>query len=188
MAGKVTKVETGYADDGILDTPEEERRIEKARQAEAKKSAFDILSATLQKPVELEPILIPIPSRPNLSLRFDVNIDSFKFGRWTERSIRKVGGKPMPDPRSLACMVIANQMRGILVHGEEAIKEDGSSVTFIGPDLCSMLGLPEGSDRTEIVRALIGSDGHILAISNRILDAAGYGDDVISEDDENPTT
>lgn len=184
MAEQPIAVETGY-EDGIVDTPEQ---IEEARSAKENVSLFDQLAASLSQDAAPKPITVPIPGRPNLSLRMSCEVDSERLAQWTRRATEKRGAERGVNQLRLSCMILVNQCTGLVMNGQVVTNEHDETVRLNSPQLAEMLGLPEHADRVAVLQKLFGSDGHIFTASQKVLDAAGYGDDIdTSGGEENPT-
>lgn len=146
-------------------------------------SPRDALRATLQAKVSLEPLTLAVPARPSVGVQFDLNFEFDLINHWRNRA----KSKNMPegfDPKRFALYVIADRGRGIFMNGQEVLSEDGKPFTFYNKELLNWLG---ANTQTDAVRALYGVDGHILQVANRVVEAAGYGDEVDLEGDEDPT-
>lgn len=146
-------------------------------------SPLEALRATLRKEVERDPIVLVIPSRNGVSVKFDANIDADMLNAWRKKCQKRDRrtGMDVPDPVKLACTILGNQAREIRMEGQP-VRVDGEPVLFYSPELHEMVG---AHSTLEAVRMLFGVDGHLLDAADRVVDAAGYGDEV--EEAPDPT-
>lgn len=149
----------------------------------AASSPLEALRATLRKEVERDPITLVVPSRNGVAIRFDTNIDADALEAWRRKSRKRDrrSGTEVIDPIKLACTVIGNQAREITMGGD-AVTDGGEPVLFYSPVLHEMVG---ASNTLEAVRMMFGVDGHLLDAADRVVEAAGYGDEV--EEAPDPT-
>lgn len=150
--------------------------------------AINSLRDALKQKVTLERITLDIPQRPGISIMADPNlVNQQKIDLWNRKSKDKkaMGGT---DSKKFAEHVLIATVVGLKFNGEEQTDEQGRGLTFYSKELWSMLGVQHVA---LAVQALIGPDGHILQLGNRIIEAAGYEQtdfDSAPEmnDDENP--
>lgn len=150
-------------DDIIVDTPSE-------------KNAGTILAeleAELKREVRNAPIVLNVPGRPGMAIRFDVNIESNAVQTWRKQSQNK-SMQDNFDGLKFSSLVIANKAECILYNGTPALTEDGDELNFKNPVLLTMVGATRALDA---VRKLYGIDGHIFIAADEILRAAGYDSD-----------
>lgn len=152
-------------------------------------SPLEQLEVELRAETEEEPYRWHIPRRPKLRIIINPNIDGEKFQIWQRQSRvgKKTGTEQIIDPLKLAALMVGNQLVGVEVkqaNGEwvEATEND-RSLTLGSPSLRKMLA---GKDQVSsggvvLVRNLFGNDGHLLAASAELANAAGYGDEDLGE-------
>lgn len=137
------------------------------------------LREELRKKVSKDPIVLPVPERPNFKIKFDVNIESGLLQQW-----RKISNdKSMPgqfDQLKFSSIIIANQAEILLVNDVEAYDETGNAYNFKNKEVWDMLGT---ASARPAVKAMYGLDGHIFQVAEKVLEAGGYGTDEVEEDD-----
>lgn len=133
--------------------------------------AINSLRDALKTKVTLERVTLDIPQRPGISIIADPNlVNQQKIDLWNRKSKDKkaMGGT---DSKKFAEHVLIATVVGVKFNGEEALDNSGSSMTFYNKELWSMLGVQHP---VFAVGNLIGPDGHVLQLGNRIIEAAGY--------------
>jgi hypothetical protein len=130
------------------------------------------LKNTLAKDVRRTDILVEVPERKKMIIRYSPNITQHQIRAWRRGSgdNRKEG----MDAVRFACHVLANTCTGILINGQE-VTENGEPVTFSHETVMQMVGAARVFD---CVRAVYGLDPHVEAAALAVLDAAGFNDDV----------
>jgi hypothetical protein len=130
------------------------------------------LKNALAKDVRRTDILVEVPERKNMIIRYSPNITQHQIRAWRRGSgdSRKEG----MDAVRFACHVLANTCTGILINGQE-VTENGEPVTFSHEIVMQMVGATRVFD---CVRAVYGLDPHVEAAALAVLDAAGFNDDV----------
>ena len=167
MTFDVTKKTTAPADDIIVDDTAPASTTGKAN------TVLAALEAELKRDVHLSDLVLNVPERKGMTIRFDVNIDAATVNKW--RAMCK--NKSMTDEfdgLKFSCMVVANKAEAVLYDGEEALLPTGDALNFKEPAFLDMLGVPKALDG---VRKLYGVDGHIFVAADAILSAAGYDSD-----------
>jgi hypothetical protein len=133
-------------------------------------SVLQSLEAELKRVIKSEPIILNIPSRPNMSVRYDTTIEAGVLQMWRKQSQNKSMTDGF-DGLKFSCIVLANKAEGVLYDGVEATLDDGRPLNFKEPRFLSMLGAIKA---VEAVRKLYAIDGHIFVAADEILRAAGY--------------
>lgn len=130
------------------------------------------LKSSLAKKVARPDILLEVPERPEMVVRYSPNISQHQIKQWRKNSgeSRKEG----LDGVRFSCHVLANTCTGILINGQE-VTDNGSPVTFSHEVVMQMLGSARVFD---CVRDVYGLDPHVEAAAIAILDAAGFNDSV----------
>lgn len=146
-------------------------------------SPLEQLRGALNKQVEREPITLVVPARRGVTIRFDANIDAEALEAWRKKCRKRDRrtGTDVVDPIKLACTVLGNQASEIQMNGQP-VTNDGEPVLFYSPTLHDMVG---AHSTLEAVKLLFGVDGHLLDAADRVIAAAGYGDEV--EEAPDPT-
>ena len=142
-------------------------------------SPLEALRAALKEDVHRDNKTYPVSSRPGVSVEFDENIAVEQMDAWRTRSKKacKAGKAGELDPIKLACIVVANQARAILMGGKRVNDDAGDPMLFYSVELQRMVGSSEG-DSIAAIRKMYGVDGHLIAVADTIVSDAGYGDDV----------
>lgn len=111
---------------------------------------------------------------------------------WRKRSKDK---RAFDDFNSLrfTTTLLANTCQAILVNGLEAHDEDGGLMTFGHFGIKKMICLGDETkarnlSTIECVRRVIGTDPMVLVHANAVMEAAGYADEALEQEDgEGPT-
>lgn len=130
------------------------------------------LRDSLSKKVARQDILLEVPERPDMVVRYSPNITQHQVKQWRKNSGE--GRKEGLDGIRFSCHVLANTCTGILLNGQE-VTENGSPVTFSHETVMQMLGVGKVFD---CVREIYGIDPHVEAAAIAVLDAAGFNDSV----------
>jgi hypothetical protein len=74
----------------------------------------------------------------------------------------------------------------MIVYKDEDVNAGDGPLTFASPTLHEMLG----ADRTvDAIKRLYGRDPYVTRTASAVLDAAGWnGDDILADEDSDPTT
>lgn len=130
------------------------------------------LRSTLSKKVERADVLIEVPERPGMTIRYSPNITQHQIKAWRRASgaERKEG----LDAVRFSCHVLANTCTGFFLNGHE-VTENGEPVTF-GDEL--IMSMVDAIRVFDCVRAVYGLDPHVEGAALAVLDAAGFNDDV----------
>lgn len=146
-----------------------------------KLSVLDQLRLEVSKKVERPEIEIPIPEREGVVVKYSPNITQNQLKAWRRNSGEN--SKDGFDTVKFACYVVGSCCRGFLINEEEVMSDNGQPYTFASKEIMEMTGdtrpIPDG------IRNFFGIDPHLEATALKILDYAGYGDEV--EDAVNPT-
>lgn len=145
---------------------------------------LDRLRSVIKKKVERQPVLIPVPERPGVSVKVSPNITQTQMKNW-----RKNAGEDSRnglDATKFACLVIGHTTVGIHIDDEEVLDENGSYLNFAHPLILEMTETTRPVP--DAVRALFGVDPHVESAALAILDAAGYSDTVTAVDPTKEST
>jgi len=159
------KVDAGKSDTSISKAIKEPSVLEKLR-------------AEVSKKIEREDVLIAVPERPSITIRFSPNITQTQMNAWRRNSGEST--KAGMDATKFACAVIGHTCTGILIDGVEALNDDGVQLTFASPEILEMLEVSR--PMPDAVRAMYGLDPHVEAVALAIMEAAGYNDSVDTVD------
>lgn len=138
---------------------------------------LDELRAELEKEVERPLIEIVVPERPNISLRFNPNITQSKLTSWRNNSGVKT--KKGLNSVKFSTYVIGDTCVGIYIDGELAVNDDGVALTFGSEVIWEM---SNSSDPVEAIKAMFGVEPHLEAVAIKIIEEAGYGEEVDAQD------
>jgi hypothetical protein len=130
------------------------------------------LRTTLAKSVKREDVLVEVPERPGMVIRYSPNITQHQIKAWRRGS--GDGRKDGLDAVRFSCHVLANTCTGFFLNGVE-VTEGGESVTFSHESIMKMVEAPRVFD---CVREVYGLDPHVESAALAVLDAAGFNDDV----------
>lgn len=141
-------------------------------------SILDKLKAEISKEVTRPEIEIPVPERAGVSVRFSPNITSEQLKSWRRNSTNRKTDEL--DSIKFSCYVVGQTVTGIYFSGEIVEDDNGNAITFASPDMLEMTNTTK--PLPDAIRAFYGVDPHLEAVALKILDYAGYGDDVDTED------
>jgi hypothetical protein len=162
-----TPTEPSAADD-----TKAKRRVDPDLAVEDEPTMLARLKSSLARKVEREAVLLEVPERPEMLVRYSPNITQQQIKQWRKNSgaDRKEG----LDGVRFSCHVLAHTCEAILLDGHE-VTENGEAVTFSHESVLQMLGVDRVFDA---VRAVYGLDPHVEAAAIAVLDAAGFNDSV----------
>lgn len=146
----------------------------------ADSNILDQLRAEIAKKVERPPIRMEVPERPSMSLRFSPNIKQEQLNIWRKRA--GDGTKKGMNTTHFSTLVISNTNIGIYLNDELVHDDNGNPVRLSSETILQMTNTSRVADA---IRSIYGVDPHIDATALKILEYAGYGDDV--DEEENPT-
>lgn len=130
-------------------------------------------------------VTLPVATRPGYSIRFSTELAHEQLDAWT-RKCRDPKSLVGYDELRLACIILGNQCEAILRQGEP-ITSAGADLTFAHPAWLKLVAKPSAVPG---IRAFYGRDALVIATGRKVLDAAGYGDQVAAleaGDDVDPT-
>lgn len=148
---------------------------------EKEPTLLEELAEELARKIEKLEVEIGVPERPGVALRFSPNITQYQLRKWRKSAAK--GRRDEIDSILFACTVVGQTCTGIYIHGEQVVDEEGYAITFGSPVLMKMTGT--SILNPDAIRAFFGVDPHVEAVALAILEAAGYGEEVVTE--ENPT-
>jgi hypothetical protein len=137
-----------------------------------------MLKDEISREVTRPEIEMNVPERANVSVRFSPNITNEQLKAWRRNSTNRKTEEL--DSIKFSCYVIGNTVSGIYFDDELVLDDEGNAITFASPVVMEMTG----TDRPlpDAIRAFYGVDPHLENVALKILDFAGYGDDVDAED------
>lgn len=134
----------------------------------------DEVSRSVTRP-EIE---IAVPERRGVTVRFSPNITNEQLKTWRRNASNRKTDEL--DSIKFSCYVVGNCVTGIYINDELVEDDDGNIVTFASPAMMEMTN----TDRPipDAIRAFWGIDPHLESTALKILDYAGYGDDIDASD------
>lgn len=140
-------------------------------------SVLSGLAEELQKEVARPFVEIPVLDRKNVSVVFNPNFRVKTMAKWYKQAGE--GTRKGLDTVHFAAIVIAQTVHQIKFNGQVA-EVDGVPLNFVSPKLLEMVdadsAIPEG-----VIR-FYGGDTHLQATAAKIIEAAGFTEEVESLD------
>lgn len=144
----------------------------------AKLSVLDQLKEEIAKEVTRPDIEISVPEREGVSLRFSPNISNEQLRSWRRNATNRKTDEL--DSIKFSCYVVGQTLSGIYFNDELVEDDNGYALNFASPAILEM------TDTTrplpDAIRAFFAVDPHLESAAIKILDYAGYGDDLDAED------
>lgn len=141
------------------------------------------LENALTADVSFEPITLQVDKRPGVAIRYRTQIDDDMMTSWRKRAEDRKRPNDLNTLRFCE-QIVAAMCDAILMKGTEVHDEAGQNLTFGHKRIRTLYG----ADRAgEAARKVIGADPHVMIHANRILEAAGFGDQVVEVEGEDPT-
>lgn len=152
----------------------------RTKEESKKATILDQLKMEISKEVTRPDIEIAVPERKGVTVRFSPNITNDKLKAWRRNCTNRKTDEL--DSVKFSCYIIGQTVTGIYFNDELVIDDEGNAITFASPVMMEMTN----TDRPlpDAIRAFYGLDPHVENVALKILDYAGYGDDVEAE---NPT-
>ena len=151
-------------------------------------SPLEALKAVLAEEVHRPPVVLPVPERAGVSVRFNANVEARTHRSWIKKAeIKEPGGKTSTDALKAAVLAISAQTEAILLNGVEVADKNGDFLTFKSPELRDLVGLKDFADDHAVIRKFYGVDAHVINTGSAIVDAAGFSDEV-HPDEVDPTS
>lgn len=141
-------------------------------------TVLDQLKEEVSREVTRPEIEMPVPERKGVTVRFSPNITNEQLKAWRRNSTNRKTDEL--DSIKFSCYVVGQTVTGIYYNDELVLDDNGNMITFASPVMMEMTG----TDRPlpDAIRAFYGVDPHLESVALKILDYAGYGDDVEAED------
>ena len=165
-------------DNDIIDIPSSEEPASPARKQARRITVLDQLKDEISKEVTRPEIEMAVPERKGVSVRFSPNITNEQLKAWRRNSTNRKTDEL--DSIKFSCYVVGQTVTGIYFNDELVLDDDGNAITFASPVVLEMTG----TDRPlpDAIRAFYAVDPHLESTALKILDFAGYGDDVDTAD------
>lgn len=135
------------------------------------------LTTALAKEIVRPDIEIDVPERDGISIQYSPNITQERLRQWRKNSGES--SKRGLDSVKFASYVIGDTCKGIYVNHEQAVSPSGVGLTFTSREIWEM---SDADSPFEAIKHMFGIDPHIESTAFAILEAAGYGDEVDTED------
>mgnify|MGYP001458073338 CR=1 FL=1 len=148
------------------------------KKSPAKVTVLDQLKEEISKEVTRPEIEMAVPERKGVSVRFSPNISNDQLKAWRRNSTNRKTDEL--DSIKFSCYVVGQTVSGIFYNDELVLDEEGNAITFASPVMMEMTDTER--PLPDAIRAFYGTDPHLEAVALKILDYAGYGDDVDAED------
>jgi len=179
MSGDET---TTFVAGGLKVQPDKDTKtwVDKDLETDGEKSILDQLRSEIKRKVERPSIRIEVPERPSMALRFSPNIKQEQINGWRKRA--GDGTKKGMNTTHFSCLVLAATNTAIFLNNEEVVDDDGDPVVLSSETILNMTGAARVADA---IRDIFSVDPHIDMTALKILEYAGYGDDV--DEEESPT-
>lgn len=125
-----------------------------------------------------------VEGRENFSVVYSTELDFEILNRYIQRHTNKKG---KTNPLNLAYDLLMLLNRGFRIDGEDVTK-DGNPILFTSDEFLQVAGEGGTSSSREGIKWLYGSDADIISTSMAVLEACGYSDIDIREDESgNPS-
>lgn len=149
-----------------------------AKKKTARITVLDQLKEEISREVSRPDIEMPVPERKGVSVRFSPNISNDQLKAWRRNATNRKTEEL--DSIKFSCYVIGQTVTGIYFNDELVLDDEGNNITFASPVIMEMTN----TDRPlpDAIRAFYAVDPHLESVALKILDYAGYGDDVDAED------
>ena len=144
----------------------------------AKLTVLDQLKEEISKEVTRPDIEIAVPEREGVALRFSPNISNEQLKAWRRNSTNRKTDEL--DSIKFSCYVVGQTLSGIYFNDELVEDQQGNTVTFASPEMMEMT--QTSKPLPDAIRAFFAVDPHLESAAIKILDYAGYGDDLDAED------
>tara|TARA_B100000902_G_scaffold51008_2_gene57727 strand:- start:1460 stop:1984 length:525 start_codon:yes stop_codon:yes gene_type:complete len=149
-----------------------------AKKKTARLTVLDQLKEEISKEVTRPDIEIPVPERKGVTVRFSPNITNEQLKSWRRNATNRKTEEL--DSIKFSCYVVGQTVSGIYFNDEIVLDDEGNEITFASPVIMEMTN----TDRPlpDAIRAFYAVDPHLESVALKILDYAGYGDDIDAED------
>jgi len=141
-------------------------------------SVLDMLKEEISREVTRPEVEMNVPERVGVTVRFSPNITNDQLKAWRRNATNRKTDEL--DSIKFSCYVIGNTVTGIYMNDELVLDDNGNAITFASPVMLEMTGTQR--PLPDAIRAFYGVDPHLENVALKILDYAGYGDDVDAED------
>tara|TARA_R100000742_G_C4266850_1_gene84974 strand:- start:250 stop:780 length:531 start_codon:yes stop_codon:yes gene_type:complete len=168
---------TNENNDNVINVPATTAAKKVAKDA-PKLSILDQLKEEISKEVTRPDIEIEVPERAGVTVRFSPNITNEQLKAWRRNSTNRKTDEL--DSIKFSCYVVGQTIEGIYFNDELVQDASGNVVTFASPEILEMTNTTR--PLPDAIRAFYATDPHLESVAIKILDYAGYGDEVEAED------
>ncbi len=151
---------------------------DKKKDSTTRLSILDQLKEEISKEVTRPDIEIEVPERAGVTVRFSPNITNEQLKSWRRNSTNRKTDEL--DSIKFSCYVVGQTIEGIYFNDELVQDSAGNVVTFASPEILEMTNTTR--PLPDAIRAFYATDPHLESVAIKILDYAGYGDEVEAED------
>jgi len=151
---------------------------DKLTESKRRVSVLDMLKDEISREVTRPEVEMNVPERKGVTVRFSPNITNDQLKAWRRNSTNRKTEEL--DSIKFSCYVVGNTVSGIYFNDELVLDDEGNAITFASPVVMEMTGTER--PLPDAIRAFYGVDPHLENVALKILDYAGYGDDVDAED------
>ena len=146
--------------------------------ATSSQSVFDLLKSEAEKELGKR-VRFDVDARPGFQIEVETLVAYRDFKRYQTAAQKGSKDATKADAGLLAGLLLADYTKAILHHGKELVDEEGDKITFRSEGFINSFG---ASTAAEAVTKFL-SDGHMLSLSNKVLELAGYGSEVVEVED-----
>lgn len=136
-------------------------------------SDLDLLRADLPE-LKVQDTRLPVPGREKYEVAFRTNIDEPELEGWRKRCKSKQHTDGI-DGIKLGKLLLANTCVGIYRDGKQLLDSEGDPLKFAHQEFLSLLGTPSAA---EAVKGFYQLDSSISSVSQAVMRAAGWGDEL----------
>jgi hypothetical protein len=139
-------------------------------------SSLEALASELGE-VRTATIALRVESRPGWAVVFSAGVEGAQMAAWRRSALDDTIDPPTVDEFLFHRIFVAAQCIGMHHNGVPVTDNAGKAVTFYSADLWRLLGIPEGvpSGATLAVKKFYANDYAVAAVSERVLEEAGFG-------------
>ena len=148
------------------------------KKAGQKLTVLEQLKEEISKEVTRPDIEMELPERRGVTVRFSPNITNEQLKAWRRNSTNKKTDEL--DSIKFSCYVVGNTVVGIYFNEELVEDSKGNAINFAAPEMLEMTNTTR--PLPDAIRAFYATDPHLESVAIKILDYAGYGDEVDAED------
>jgi len=170
---------TNENNDNVINVPAGQGKAEdNDKKSPPKMTILEQLKEEISKEVTRPDIEMEVPERAGVTVRFSPNISNEQLKAWRRNSTNRKTDEL--DSIKFSCYVVGQTVQGIYFNEELVEDVHGNVVTFASPEILEMTNTTR--PLPDAIRAFYATDPHLESVAIKILDYAGYGDEVDAED------